>query len=371
MSAFGVRENRNAALIGPRGHSQQIASYKYFLKNDDKENEYYLYFGAPSTEISAETTRQTLIAPYGDGSDKTPRAQHIMAFVEKMFEANKAAETIKVFYKKLPWGDLSPSPNFSQTGFNAKAGSSVATETEKGFTLACCTMLPMYDITARRKPRSKGLLKSVAGTVFRAADETPLDTVSPPGKMPTSLHEAPYTGWGHDVGHATPEHDILKMFGPDADTLFASGGVLTIRESVGGTAVSAPFGRCYATSVKSNIKNGRSTTMYNRYMFYSGHVFDAGKGPMAVVTDTGDGKPMVELRTNGGLKRVCFGVIVTANAATAGTRKALVGAYGDSALKQLYDMFGSFDGAIIYVLIAPISVPMTVISLLGWCTGSF
>ena len=304
MSVLEVHQN--SALVGPRGNGQQIAAYKWVLET---KNGYFLYIGAPATELSAETSRKTMLSPYMMGHMKT-RVAFILECAEKLMAEGNPPESLKVWYSKMPWGDLSPSPQ-KPTVVGAGKKARPPTEHELLFCEICSVQLPMYDVTLRKEERSKNAAKQAFSNLFGGVQEVPLDLNTPVGKVPESFNTPPFSTWGRKSAQAVG-NDITSLISFGTPNKAVSG-VITFT-SPSKESVSAPFGKYCAFAIRNDIPNtNNQNTLFNKFMFFtSGSFIDKLTGPIAIVTMTADQPHMVEVRMpDKTLKRLCFDATVT------------------------------------------------------------
>lgn len=305
---------QRAARVGPRGFGQQFAGHKWSVQVSQG---YWLYIGVPTTEVSEAASRNALLA--ADGDEKVigalARRADALVSVEK---ASDRPTSLKVYYTRLPFGDISPTPRLPRVT-DARGRERAPSDAEKEFTVYCTNVLPMYDITLRVDERKSP--NAVARLIGTAAAQ-PLDADGAPTRLPYGLDAAPFSTWR--VAIATPSEPArpggipLKDFISEKNMAeFASGcvrrgGVVELRapsavEGKPPVTLSGRFTEVAAYSIK-----GPSGVFCTKIAFSSAaSVADALKGADAVITFRHEPglreSPLLELRVSGGsMKRACF-----------------------------------------------------------------
>jgi hypothetical protein len=153
--------------VGPRDKGQQTALWKWSVP---LANDYWLYLSAPKSVYSQDaSSNDLLIGPSAGKRAIDVLMTHANALVSKERPSDRPSR-LKVYYKTYETpngkeGDTQPVPQVPEvTGQDGKTRK--PTEEEIEFTVACATILPMYDVTLRENERKEaGWLLKMLGKI--------------------------------------------------------------------------------------------------------------------------------------------------------------------------------------------------------------
>jgi hypothetical protein len=363
-----------AIEFGPRNTGQQLTTIKWSVK---LANDYWLYFGAPVCELSAENSRAALLSL--DNTGKTV-IEEIKAKALVLTTTVKP-ESVKVFYaySKTSLGDLEPGPRFPDVvGSDGKERP--PNDAEKEFTLYCADLLPSYDVTLRRTERKDKSIKFLGSSFFE--DAKPFDSTRPAIPSPAGVAAEPFTAWrakATPVPKAGNTYTLPEFFSEVGMKKYTSG---AFRKSTGKLTISDSKNKC--TIEFANMELITLQADFGKREIFTHKLYFKPKvgRPIAVVTlrRSAGHNPIVELRDigtflDGKLRRAAMRTIsdpfvisinfdseTQISPASVGTQVP-VGSDGGGGFIAGLALFGVYVG--LWVACWPVALGLTFFSMVG------
>lgn len=107
-------------------------------------------------------------------------------------ESSSKPNSVKVYYRQLPFGDVSPAPTMPKV-FDARNRERAPTEEEIEFATEVANMLPMYDVTLRVDERKE--VSSLSKFAFGAVDATLIGANDEAPRLDYNFDSAPFASW--------------------------------------------------------------------------------------------------------------------------------------------------------------------------------